>query len=230
MHNCTCDAGFSGAHGLCSECATGKYKNTLGSAACTGCLENETSPSESTAVFACQCNVGCTGLACVACLAGTLKDVNGFSACQQCPSQAVSPTGSTSSRSCLCNLGFEGHSGGFKSVANASCTACAAGSYKLEGSSALCTPCGTGLYKETIGPGACVACPANSTAGIRSHSSLSCKCNAGFTGMSVGCQVCEPGKYKETMGSEQCKACTAGTYSSVPHASSNTSCTRCPTN
>ena len=145
-----CNAGYTGPDGgPCTACVAGKYKTTTGSVGCTNCFSgtysatagavsaglcmvcptSSNSPTGSSALAACTCNVGFTGPnggPCTECGAGTYKDASGSAACTACsvntfsqtvkatsaatclacPANANSPAGSTAATSCTCNVGF----------------------------------------------------------------------------------------------------------------------------
>ena len=127
MTDTTCPAGNA-----CTACATGTYKPTTGSVACTTCPASTTSPIASTSSTACislACNAGYTGPdggVCSPCVAGKYKIATGSAACTNCgtgtysttagataaatclacPANSNSPAGSTAAASCACNAGF----------------------------------------------------------------------------------------------------------------------------
>ena len=99
-----CPTGSTGPDGgPCTVCATGKFKDTSGSAPCNFCPAHSTSPSSSTSQSDCTCNRGFTGPdggPCTACVAGKFKAAEGSGVCSNCPSGYASPSGSVSSSDC----------------------------------------------------------------------------------------------------------------------------------
>jgi hypothetical protein len=244
-----CNAGYTGTPGACSTCVAGTYKIDTGSALCTVCVSgkysiapaatsittcvacpvNSNSPSPSSALAACTCNLGYTGLngdVCTSCVAGTYKTTTGTVACTACAAGTFSTTagamvattcltcpansgascsGCDALVSCTCNLGYTGPNGGV-------CTACAAGTYKTTTGSVACTTCAAATFSTTAGATVattCLACPANSGASCSGCNTLaSCTCNVGYTGPDGGvCTACEVAKWKSTTGSGPCTSC-----------------------
>ena len=136
-----CPTGSTGPDGgPCTVCATGKFKDTSGSAPCNFCPAHSTSPSSSTSQSDCTCNRGFTGPdggPCTACVAGKFKDTSGSAPCNFCPAHSTSPSSSTSQSDCTCNRGFTGPDGG-------PCTACVAGKFKAAEGSGVCSNCPSG--------------------------------------------------------------------------------------
>ena len=85
---CICNAGYTGPDDWkCAACEAGKYKDGLGSDACTACGAGSSSPVGSTASAACTCIQG-LGLLdasslCQPCLPGT-GSTNGDNLCTEC--------------------------------------------------------------------------------------------------------------------------------------------------
>lgn len=154
--NCSCNAGFlpivpGQQGGTCVPCEAGNYKETRGTAVCTSflagtyasllgatsqsnasaCTGNSNSPTGSTVVTQCSCNLGYTGAitttasTCAACAAGKFKNATGPSACvdcepktyssvvartnsscEKCGVNAISAAGSASFDACMCSAGF----------------------------------------------------------------------------------------------------------------------------
>ena len=93
--------------------------------------------------------------------------------CLHCPPNSLSLEASTTLSACQCNGGYTGANG-------ASCTICAAGTYKLNSN-----------------PGTCQGCPSFSTSVAGSSALTACQCNAGYTGANGGaCSICAAGTYK----------------------------------
>ena len=121
---------------------------------------------------------------------------------------------------CTCNSGYT-------SSGIALCTACKAGTYKLDPGNSDCTDCEAGQYLGFVGAyrndcrdcpantyssstkSRCIECPAHSaTTSTKSESSNACKCLAGFTGADgSSCTACLRGTYKSVHGSERCMRC-----------------------
>lgn len=60
--SCTCNVGYTGTAGICAACAAGKYKDTVGFAACSQCTVNRgASCVACTLARACTCNAGYIG-------------------------------------------------------------------------------------------------------------------------------------------------------------------------
>ena len=74
------------SHSNCSICSANTFSSE-GSAMCTSCPQNSSSPRESTLRVNCTCDVGFTGLdgnSCSHCEWGTFKNVPGSAPCQSC--------------------------------------------------------------------------------------------------------------------------------------------------
>lgn len=123
VEDCKCNLGFTGADGgLCTACAAGTYKRTLGSSACLSCGLNSFSVgSERTSQESCSCNAGYTyeDENCLPCEIGKYKENPGTEICTQCSNAGITPLGSTSSADCCpdgqagidigcrCRIGYE---------------------------------------------------------------------------------------------------------------------------
>lgn len=85
---CTCNAGYSGAHGgVCTPCAAGTYKVGTGSAACTSCPAfSGMACAPCTLSTLCVCT-GYTGEACTACVSASAPASMSVSACVCGPGQ-----------------------------------------------------------------------------------------------------------------------------------------------
>lgn len=99
-----------------AACATGKYKSSVGPAACTSCPANTWSPVATTSLAKCECVPGylaaTNGSACSACPVNTFKSFYGpASSCISCPGVSVSPFGSSSLLACSCPPGTSGNNG-----------------------------------------------------------------------------------------------------------------------
>jgi hypothetical protein len=145
---CLCNMGWVGSNGgPCEACVAGKYKDVIGSAACTNCsanqyatalaatsssvcqlcLVNSNSPAGSNAVTKCLCNpgwFGADGFACTACLSGKFKILSGSSACIDCLTGKYSTTASaTSSDVCTNCPAWSNSPAGSNSIDNCICWA-----------------------------------------------------------------------------------------------------------
>ena len=214
--NCTCNVGYSGPDGdSCTECMSGQYKESTGSAVCTNCG------------------------------AGTYSTTGGASAsstCIACPSNSNSPVESPALASCTCNAGYWGSDGGpctaclagtvKTSTGSANCTDCGSGTYSTATAATVCTRCGVGSYSAAVSASAtstCITCPSNSNSPAGSTVLTHCACNAGFTGPNgETCTACVAGKHKESAGSANCIACAAGKYSVIHGSLSVSTCLNCP--
>ena len=156
-----CNAGYTGQDGICSTCAAGTYKVGIGSASCTPCVTgkysttpaataetaclscpvNSNSPSQSSAVTACKCNVGYSGPdgdVCAPCAPGTYKDTIGPATCTSCPSFSGDACMScVSTAMCACTA-----------YNSQNCTDCVSMSPPASLSSDDCV-CGPGQYDES---------------------------------------------------------------------------------
>jgi hypothetical protein len=222
-----CNTGYTGPDdGICTTCASGSYKPTVGSQSCTlcdantygtvvavisvmscvACPGNATSVAGSSQSTSCQYNRGYSGpngSQCNACQAGFYKNTIGSAFCSACPTNSFSDNVSTALTSCKCNRGYSGPDGG------------------------QCNACNAGFYKNTIGSGLCSACPANSVSNLASDVLTDCKCNKGYSGADgSNCIRCSANLYKDTIGSENCTSCPVATVSNIASiALTNCTCT-----
>ena len=157
-------------------------------------------------------------------------------------------------RDCQCNTGYahriEGERDTDSVVFDNVCHACEEGFFSEEIKSIQCSKCDAG-YSSTIeasssednceicpastfsasGVASCTSCQANSQLPARSSISLSCICNAGYTGENgQTCSACSAGKYKIATGSSLCISCLAGTFSVDLAASASETCQTCTSN
>jgi len=109
---CVCAVGYTREiHGIgaCKPCDAGTYKVLNGSHDCTMCPLNSISPTASTNIQNCTCQMGYTGANgqnCTACVLGTFKDVLGSAPCLDCNSNTVSEAASISDGQCHCIPGY----------------------------------------------------------------------------------------------------------------------------
>lgn len=166
----------------------GKYKDGIGSAACTDCPASSLSLSTgATAKSDCICNTGQTGPnggPCSACAQNFYKSVPGSASCSACPLNSYSPASSTAKTACLCDAGYE--------------TTLDAGS-----EIAACAACPTGKYKAVPGlASGCRLCESDlaSSTGVFDSASPYCVCGAGHILDAGTCRACQKGTYKEQQG------------------------------
>ena len=118
----------------------------------------------------------------------------------------VSPPGSTREADCVdaCGPGYAFNPD------QTSCIECEAGmfqdGYAQRGDS--CQPCPTGSYSA---PGA-----------------VKCECQAGWTRVDGNCLRCVAGKYKSEISDSPCTDCVAGKFSESIGATSESTCSTCP--
>ena len=141
--DCICSPGFTGPD--CEGCVEGWYKDVKGPSECltcpngsfcpyasstpTRCPENQTSPTQSTNLQDCVCNIGFAGRGnnnCTQCDPGTYQNQTNQPKCMECPSNFFCPRGSdqpsicppipnsgslpgsSEERECTCYAGFSG--------------------------------------------------------------------------------------------------------------------------
>ena len=200
VHDCHCNAGYTGPHGgPCVACEAGKFKTHNGSALCTECGAGKYS-IEIAQVYE--------------------------SGCTTCPDFSHSSQGSNNVTECTCNMGYTGNDGGPCSACVAGTYKPTAGSQPC----LLCATGKFSTLQAQILASNCTDCPASSDAPSGSDSITDCVCNAGFTGENGGaCTGGVPGTYKEGSGPEECVLCAPGKYSTLHQAISQATCTVCPT-
>lgn len=243
---CVCGEGYTSLDAACSQCPAGTYKSWPGNDLCARCPLHSTSPAGSKLVGACDCVAGYYGQSgsnCSMCAAGTYKPGLGSTACTACrdnhySAQAASEctacpvdtvllwnasdlaatlTGSASD--CRCR-------GGYARVANGSCAACAAGSFRavsMSDDESACSACPAGRFQASTGRSSCVECRENS-APPSEGAAVACLCNAGYEALQSSCSACEQGKHKSQPGDHGCVECESGTYQDTTAAFA---CTRC---
>ena len=197
---CTCNPGATGPDGgVCTLCEENTFKIEEGIAICSVCPAHSVSAPGAPK---CDCIPGFTGPfggPCEACAKGKFKNTIGSAACTNCISNSYSHVASESIDSCTCNSGYFGLDGG------ASCSACAAGT-----------------YKAFPGEAACVLCIVNS---YSASASLHCACNAGYYGeVTAPCIACAIDTYKTSTGPIECDDCPINSVSHLPLASTTCSC------
>ena len=199
MQDCLCNNGYTGENGgRCNVCLSGKFKDTLGSGACTSCPAG----TFSAAVAA------TTPFTCSLCAANSFAAA-GSKTCTSCPIHSVSSAGNRVITGCVCSAGFSGPDGG-------SCSSCDVGRYKATRGSAACTSCPTGsnsaAASDALGDCTCNAGSSGPNGGPCSYCAVgSSKKTAGST----ECLQCPVSKYSDTIGSTLCSSCTKFSSSSV---------------
>ena len=206
--------------GLCDECGVDTYSTAVAATAvstCTTCPTNTFSLSKSNELVDCSCLAGhdadSNGLECTACIAGTYKTTTGTGSCEACgvdtyshtvgasdagtcigcPDNTFSAQSSDNLIDCAC---LEGNSGGSNGIA---CTACVAGSYKIDVGVGDCTSCVVDTYSTAIGAydiDVCIVCPPNSISLSGSNEMTDCICKDGWHGELGGpCDFCQIGEW-----------------------------------
>jgi hypothetical protein len=230
---CTpCDVGsyssFDSA--VCLQCPDGTYQGNTGGSTCENCPVGTASSNS---------GIGAGASKCSSCIPGTYSNVPGTIKCSKCFPGSYQPKIGASS--CLaCPVGTYDSLGGGGST---QCTLCPSGTYGNVTGSTVCTNCTAGYYSSQ-GATTCSVCPGvgTSAAGASqccqapyiANSQGSCVCPAGMiTQIDVntgkgGCFLVPAGFYStidQPLHTD--RACPVGTYSSLPGA---TSCTSCPAN
>ena len=211
---CLCDTGFEGdlnsSYAVCTPCAYGKYKSSVGTDLCVDCPANsDTLRPGAQSVDECMCNMGWSGALtlpeseCTVCAADKYKSTVGPDGCLQCPVGAGTQTvnGSISVYNCSCQVGNEIHEERTRTQTITSCR--------------VCQP---NFYKDNAGPNLCLQCTPHSTtlddngALVNGSTTVTaCKCDPGYVGDIVdagtSCQECAVDTYKENSGTAACDAC-----------------------
>lgn len=224
---CVCDIGFGFVNNGCILCNADTYKSTVGNSVCSACDVKSTTNGLLGAISSgqCLCKSGFFSTlgnsSCTACPANTYKSTitNGASSsvCVPCGANSTtnSATGINAQAGCLCKSGYYG-------TGNLNCELCPMGSFKpLPGNG-----------DATV----CQSCPSNSITDPSQPptSSSSCKCIAGFFGLSgttITCNPCPAGYYKSSIGnglsSAVCSICPTGTWGTATGATSLSACNIC---
>jgi len=143
ISDCSCNAGWYGTNVNCQACASGKYKDSLGSAECTACGHGKfATPSRSSCSL---CGPGkyvvdASADECRECTAG-FYSADDRSQCLSCPANSYSEPQSGEITSCFCNAGWTG--------VNGNCIACATGKYKETTGSEPCGICQPDTFEKT---------------------------------------------------------------------------------
>ena len=144
-------------------------------------------------------------------------------ACEQTTQSCLS-----SGIGCSCNSGYTGPETGL-----ATCTACAAGTFKSVGGSAQCSACPARTFSGEVGAtsiAACTSCHPNATSAAGSPSEEYCYCEAGFAHVNgtERCALCSQGKYNAQLARTACSNCTVGLYAAGYGSKTVDSCLLCP--
>ena len=202
MSNCTCVQGYTHQDGQCVGCEPGKFKGTIGNAACDDCLENQFSaagainctecpaksiaPALSTAITDCKCSPGHFGPAggvCQDCGPGKYTDTANNAACDDCAAGTYqSNAEATDCKACPDSNAISAEaseakesclcSAGYTGPNGGLCQACAAGTRKTAIGPAACVKCLVGTYVDTEGATACLNCPRNSSTAAEASTAL----------------------------------------------------------
>lgn len=229
--DCHCNRGYTGPDGEeCSECPSGTYKASQGSATCSEC-DGGTASRATAAVAESTCQP-CTHEQYAAA---------GSAVCQSCPRDAQSVEPRDVRTTCQCNAGSHGLDGG-------ACSACPSGTYKPDAGSHPCTQCASGKFSNAQqqdaedtcrecqahqfappGSPACTACPRNTETWSPRATKGDCKCRRGFNGTRDGaaCDPCRPGTFKQRVGAGECALCPPGTFSAAYNESWAAACEPC---
>ena len=192
---CPCEKGSTSDGLKCVSCTEGKFKDSVGTGACTDCPEHQTSslPLRNS----CVCRAGYAASSespgtCIACAPGKYKVSDGSESCESCWGNHSSAGASTSDTDCVCDIGFTVGPG-----------------------IGTCLPCISGTYKTTIGSHECTLCPNhNQTVLDQMGMYNDCNCKVGFTGPDGGpCTQCPAGTYKDHRGTSACTLCPANSVS-----------------
>jgi hypothetical protein len=206
--------------GPCVACAAAKYKDSVGSEACTACRARSTSPEASTSSSACLCNAGLwlfsSGSGCIGCEASTYKDVIGNQACTACPANTypaeipnadwltprmsstcmTCPSGSSCTDSNCWDVNYCRCNPGHYGPAGGPCPACDAGTYMPEIGYDACVWCQPGEYQDQIGATSCKQCPPGTSSesdygyDMRAVTCTGCPVGSVFRPASNACVTC----------------------------------------
>lgn len=131
---------------------------------------------------------------CADCPLATYNEVPGQEVCDDCPANSNTVAlGAATVTLCLCAAGYEG---------------------EIALPADTCDICGEATYREGLGPGTCVACPAEATTLATGSTLLTdCLCDVGYFG-----PIADP--------ADTCTICPVDTYKDAPTAAA--ACDDCP--
>jgi len=207
MTDCKCNAGSTGGDGRhCSRCEAGKYKNTIGSAACIDCPVGKFSNAEVT--VCCPLNSGSAA---------------GSGTTEHCTCNAGSTGGSGQGNGCgLCAAGK------YKdTIGTAPCTDCPIGTYSSVQGVTACQLCPASSQRLITDRTQCVFCAENKTL---NSLKTQCVCDAGFEAGTAAnndqhkCHLCKPGTASALPGFA-CGPCANQFYAAF---SGQVKCDACP--
>jgi len=205
--DCKCNAGSTGGDGRhCSRCEAGKYKNTIGSAACIDCPVGKFSNAEVT--VCCPINSGSAA---------------GSGTTEHCTCNAGSTGGSGQGNGCgLCAAGK------YKdTIGTAPCTDCPLGTYSSVQGVTACQLCPASSQRLITDRTQCVFCAENKTLNTLK---TQCVCDAGFGAGTAAnndqhkCHLCKPGTASPLPGFP-CGPCAVNSYAAF---SGQVKCDSCP--
>ena len=182
------------------NCGVGNYC-LAGSVSATSCPNGTYGATANLQTSACsgQCLAG------YYCTSGSTTNTNNGN---NCAAGYYCPVGTATQLPCAAGYSTNGNEG------QASCTACAAGTYASGTGNASCTACAAGTYATGTGNTSCSSCLAGTYASGTGNTSCT-NCSAGYyssSGGAIACQTCTDGKWNDA-GSNNCSSpCPEGFY------------------
>ena len=204
VHECLCDAGFSGAlGGLCTACEPGSYKGYHGPGPCTACPAGTSSPRGATELTSCECRAGFSGYSasgCTGCAAGKYKNESGNAPCALCPSDTFGEdTGNVAAASCLA---CRANSSTWSLAGQVGAESClCSGRFSMLGGA--CVPCARG--KHCPGRNEVLDCPSNSHGEEGLELAAECECNDGYYRNATRCLACAPDHWCAAQAMTPCR-------------------------
>ena len=196
--HCICIEGMHGpANGDCEICPVGSWCHA---GVMLECPSNTTTVGVGKSdINDCQCNVGYTyasfgackkcnpgefksvigAVTCTGCTEGTYSTVFGatsITSCEPCPTHTWSASHSDALLDCHCNAGYKGAGGD-------GCTACIAGTFKVNPGDSECTECDAKKYSTTVGATSsdtCMSCSEFAFSNRGSDAPSACVCQGGY--------------------------------------------------